>query len=137
MPVQGNKTLFGAGPTETQTVEIRDWDFLVNTVRDFAFKFYTIPTMKDAPEGNNRVKGNDTCSIGRRLVLLSEMAKRIDARKDYATKLDFEFGRLMQLAETNRQQAGRIRAQQSNMRNRQPKVQDPDAPDGIPAISNI
>ncbi|ANM44877.1 putative structural head protein [Pseudomonas phage KTN4] len=137
MPVQGNKTLFGAGPTETQTEEIRDWDFLVNTVRDFAFKFYTIPTMKDAPEGNNTFKVNDTSSIGRRLVLLSEMAKRIDARKDYATKLDFEFGRLMQLAETNRQQAGRIRAQQSNMRNRQAKVQDPDAPDGIPAISNI
>ncbi|MFO5979667.1 hypothetical protein ACLBSL_33895, partial [Klebsiella pneumoniae] len=72
--------------------------------------FYTIPTMKDAPVGNNTFKVNDTSSIGRRLVLLSEMAKRIDARKDYATKLDFEFGRLMQLAETNRQQADGIQA---------------------------
>ncbi|MFO5795500.1 hypothetical protein, partial [Klebsiella pneumoniae] len=33
MPVQGNKTLFGAGPTETQTEEIRDWDMLRNIVQ--------------------------------------------------------------------------------------------------------
>lgn len=115
--VQGNKALYASGPAATEEESPKDWQFIVNTVRDFSFRFYTVPQMKTAPGEQAVIAVDDASKIRQRLGQLLILSKRFQARKGYEAKLTQALRRLGTVSEKVRADAGRIQTQAESTQN--------------------
>ncbi|MBW6072822.1 hypothetical protein, partial [Pseudomonas aeruginosa] len=73
---QGNKALYFSGPSETKTEQLKDWQFMVNSIRDFRFKYYTVPEQKPLNEQDNKVEVSNINAVRQRLGVLLGLARR-------------------------------------------------------------
>lgn len=96
---QGNKAIYFSGPSETKTEKLKDWQFMVNAIRDFRFKFYTVPEQKPMNEGDNKIQVSPVNAVRQRLGVLLGLAKRLQARKGYDQKISMHLRKLEQSAE--------------------------------------
>jgi hypothetical protein len=133
-PVQGNKALYAGGPTKTDTEELRDWKFMVNTARGLSFKLLPVPDLKSDSDSDGVFDTAELNALKPRLALLTAVTTRFVARKGTEQKLAASIRKLQAAAERVRTKAGQIRTPDG-------KEHDDDeegakAP-GIPAVSEI
>lgn len=134
--VQGNKALYASGPTETDEKVTKDWSFIVNTVRDFSFRFYTVPQMKTAPGEQAVIAVDDASKIRQRLGQLLLLSKRFQQRKGYEGKLTQALRRLGAVSEKVRADAGRIQTQSETTKNSNDDTSEGEV-QGRPGMSDI
>jgi hypothetical protein len=129
--VQGNKAIYASGPTETKTDELKNWAFLVNTVRDFSFRWYTVPGMKTAPSEALVIQVDPLSNIRQRLGQLQAISKRMQARKGYESKLAQSLRRMQMAGEKVRSKAGTFKVETDE------QTEEPKQIKGRPAVSDI
>lgn len=136
--VQGNRALFASGPTETKTEDIKNWAFMVNTVRDFSFRYYTVKDLRTGNTGSLEVEVDQINSVRQRLSQLLVLSKRFQGRKGYESKLAGALRKIQITGEKVRTKAGQFKAEPEEDEKVKP---DPNSPDkqikGRPAISDI
>lgn len=136
--VQSNKALYASGPTETKTDELKNWAFMVNTVRDFSFRYYTVRELKPAPEEALVVEVDQINGIRQRLGQLLAISKRFQSRKGYESKLAQSLRRMQIAGEKIRTKAGQFKAEPDEADKQIQKMDnDRDKVKGRPAISDI
>lgn len=137
-PAQSNKALYASGPTETKTDELKNWAFMVNTVRDFSFRYYTVRELKAAPQEALVVEVDQVQAIRQRLGQLLAISKRFQSRKGYESKLAQSLRRVQLAGEKIRTKAGQFKAE-PNEADKQIQKMDNEANrvKGRPAISDI
>ena len=109
--VQGNRALYASGPTETKTDEIKNWAFIVNTVRDFSFRYYTVRELKPANQEALIVEVDRADNVRSRLAQLLAISKRFQSRKGYESKLAGALRKLQVSGERVRMKAGTFKAE--------------------------
>lgn len=134
--VQGNKALYASGPAETDEDSPKDWSFIVNTVRDFSFRFYTVPQMKTAPGEQAVIAVDDASVIRQRLGQMLLLSKRFQTRKGYEAKLTQALRRLGAVSEKVRADAGRIQTQSEATKNPNDDTSEGEV-QGRPGMSDI
>uniref|UniRef100_A0AB39CCT6 Internal head protein n=1 Tax=Pseudomonas phage RVTF4 TaxID=3236931 RepID=A0AB39CCT6_9VIRU len=135
---QSNKALFASGPTEAKTDELKNWAFMVNTVRDFSFRYYTVRELRAAPEDALVVEVDQINSIRQRLGQLLAISKRFQSRKGYESKLASSLRRMQIAGEKIRTKAGQFKAEPDEADKQIQKMDnDRDQVKGRPAISDI
>lgn len=136
--VQGNKALYASGPTETKTEELLNWAFMVNTVRDCSFRYYTVRELKAAADEALVVEVGQVNNIRQRLSQLLAISKRMQARKGYESKLAQSLRRLQISGEKIRAKAGQFKAEPDEQDRQLQRDQDKEKQvKGRPAISDI
>lgn len=134
-PMQGNKTIFAGGPGDTDTEDIQDWDFIVNTIRAFSVKFLVIPNLTPIEENTFELDVDDNTAIAQRLKQLEDCLNHLDDLRDYTTKLDPLINRMTQQTDRLRNQAGNVR--NIHRIGKGPNARDDEIADGMPSISKI
>ncbi|QBX32250.1 virion structural protein [Pseudomonas phage PA1C] len=129
---QGNKALYFSGPSETKTEQLKDWQFMVNSIRDFRFKYYTVPEQKPLNEQDNKVEVSNINAVRQRLGVLLGLAKRLQSRKGYDQKISAQLRKLEQSAEKIRVKAGQLRQSQGR---KKPGAEERD--EARPSVSNV
>ncbi len=129
---QGNKALYFSGPSETKTEQLKDWQFMVNSIRDFRFKYYTVPEQKLLNEQDNKVEVSNINAVRQRLGVLLGLAKRLQSRKGYDQKISAQLRKLEQSAEKIRVKAGQLRQSQGR---KKPGAEERD--EARPSVSNV
>ena len=135
---QSNKALYASGPTETKTDELKNWAFMVNTVRDFSFRYYTVRELKGPTEEALVVEVDQVNNIRQRLSQLLAISKRFQSRKGYESKLAQSLRRMQIAGEKIRTKAGQFKAEPDEA-DKQIQKMDNEANrmKGRPAISDI
>ncbi|QBJ02630.1 virion structural protein [Pseudomonas phage Psa21] len=132
--IQGNKALYASGPTEAKTDEIMNWAFMVNTVRDFSFRYYTVRELKPANQEALIVEVDQINNIRQRLSQLLAISKRFQSRKGYESKLAQALRKIQISGEKIRTKAGQFKVEADPTDKEQVK----ETPiKGRPAISDI
>lgn len=128
---QGNKALYYSGPTDAKTETIKDWAFMVNTIRRLKLKYYSVPGMKPTNEEENTVTVGNPMSIKQRITYLLGVAKRISNRQGYDKKISAELRKLETDCERLRNRVRGLRQQISK------KVGEEEKDEGRPVVSDI
>lgn len=128
---QGNRAIYFAGPTDTKTEDIKDWNFLINTIRNFRLKYLKVPEMKVANPDNNQVKVGNPNAIKQRISYIAGVAKRIKGRVGYDKKISAELRKLEADCEKLRNQSRGLRTQLN--KNTGEEKKDP----GRPVVSDV
>lgn len=128
---QGNKAIYYSGPTEAKTETIKDWSFMVNTIRRLRLKYYTVPELKPINEEDNKLEVGNPQSIKQRLNYLLGTAKRINNRQGYDKKISAELRKMETDAERLRNKVRGMRQQVSK------KVGEEPMDEGRPVVSDI
>ena len=129
---QGNKAIYFSGPGETKTDQLQDWQFIVNSIRDFRFKYYTVPEQKPLNDQDNVIKVSNVNSIRQRVGILLNLAKRLQAREGYDKKISVLLRKLEQSAERIRVKAGQLRQDQG-----QNKQGEEERDEARPSVSDV
>lgn len=108
---QGNRALYASGPPDTKTEEIIDWSFMVNTVRDFSFRYYTVKELRPASEEALVVEVERVDNVRQRLAQLLAISKKLQSRKGYESKLAGMLRKIQISGEKIRQKAGSFKAE--------------------------
>lgn len=128
---QGDKAVYYSGPTDAKTETIKDWDFMVNTIRRLKLKYYTVPGMKPVNEEENTVPVGNPNSIKQRIIYILGVAKRIKGRVGYDKKISSELRKLESDCERLRNKVRSMRTQVSK------KVGEEETDPGRPVVSDI
>lgn len=136
---QGNKALYASGPTETKTEELKNWVFIVNTIRDFSFRYYTVRELKAAPEEALIVEVDQVNGIRQRVSQLLAISKRFQSRKGYESKLAQALRRIQISGEKVRTKAGQFKAEPTQEERQLDRMERQAQPEvkGRPAVSDI
>lgn len=108
---QGEKALYYAGPPETKTEQIKDWNYFINTIRTIRFRYIKIPNQTPVNESDDTIKVEAATSIRQRIGYLLGVAKRIAARKGYDQKLSAELRKIERSSDKIRNTARQMRTQ--------------------------
>lgn len=128
---QGNKAIFYSGPTVAKTETIKDWDFMINTIRNLKLKYFTVPGLKPSNDEENSVPVEAGTAIRQRLNYLLGTAKRIQQRHGYDKKISSELRKMESDAERLRNKVRGMRTQVSK------KVGEEETDAGRPVVSDI
>lgn len=128
---QNNKAIYYSGPTEAKTETIKDWQFMVNTIRRFKLKYYTVPGMKPVNEEDNQVQVDNPNSIKQRINFILGTASRIKNRVGYDKKISAELRKLEVDCEKLRNKSRTIRTEVK------PGVGEEETTPGKPPVSDI
>lgn len=128
---QGNKALYYSGPTEAQTETIKDWAFMVNTIRRMKLKYYTVEGLKPINEEDNQITVDAPNSIKQRINYILGTAKRIQHREGYDKKISAELRKMEVDCERLRNKVRGMREQVSK------KVGEEEKDEGRPVVSDI
>lgn len=109
-PVQSNRALYATGPTETNTEELKDWKFLVNTLRGFSIKYNKVEDLKDTTDSDGIFDVDATNNIRQRVVRLEAIISLFIGQKGNTDKLINVINKLQQAATRVRNKAGQMRA---------------------------
>lgn len=91
---QGNKALFYSGPTEAKTESIKDWAFMINTIRRMKLKYKTVEGTKPINEEDNNIDVDAPNAIKQRINYILGIAKRIQNREGYDKKISAELRKM-------------------------------------------
>lgn len=128
---QGNKAIYFSGPPEAKTETVKDWAFMVNTIRRFKLKYLTVPGMKPSNEEENSIPVGNPMSIKQNISYLLGVAKRISNRQGYDKKISAELRKLETDSERLRNKVRGMRVQVSK------KVGEEEKDPGRPVVSDI
>lgn len=128
---QGEKALYYAGPPETKTEQIKDWNYFINTIRTMRFRYLKIPNQTPVNESDDTIKVDAATTVRQRIGYLLGVAKRIAARKGYDQKISAEMRKIERSADKLRNVARQARTQ-IDRNNAEEERQD-----GRPAVSEI
>jgi hypothetical protein len=112
--VQGNKALYASGPGEAKENELQNWTYLVNTVRDFSFRYYTVRELKPANQEALIVEVKSIDDVRKRLSQLLAISKRFQSRKGYESKLAQALRRIQITGEKVRTKAGQFKVEEED-----------------------
>lgn len=129
-PVQSNRALYATGPTETQTEELKDWNFLVNTLRGFSIKYNKVEDLNETVDSDGVFDVDATNNIRQRVVRLEAIISLFIGQRGNTDKLINVINKLQQAATKVRNKAGQMRAPDGT------ESDDVKVP-GIPAVSVI
>jgi hypothetical protein len=136
--IQGNKALYASGPIESKSEEPKNWATMVNTVRDFSFRYYTVKELKSANQEALVVEVDKVNEIQQRLAMLLAISKRFQSRKGYESKLAQALRRIQISGEKVRTKAGQFKAEPDEADKQIAKDEQKETPiKGRPAISDI
>lgn len=128
---QGNKAIFYSGPTVAKTETIKDWDFMINTIRNLKMKYFTVPGLKPSNDEDNTVQVEAGTAIRQRLNYLLGTAKRIQQRQGYDKKISSELRKMESDAERLRNKVRSMRTQVND------NVGEEETDEGRPVVSDI
>lgn len=128
---QGEKALYYAGPPETNTEQIKDWTYFINTIRTMRFRYLKIPNQTPVNESDDTIKVDAATTVRQRIGYLLGVAKRIAARKGYDQKISAEMRKMERSADKLRNVARQARTQ-VDRNNGEEETQE-----GRPAVSEI
>lgn len=136
--VQGNKALYASGPGEAKENELQNWTFMVNTVRDFSFRYYTVRELRPANQEALIIEVKSIDDVRKRLSQLLAISKRFQSRKGYESKLAQALRRIQLTGEKVRTKAGQFKIEEDNTKDETPKDDIKEKPTkGRPPISDI
>ncbi|WDS62339.1 virion structural protein [Pseudomonas phage D6] len=134
-PVQGNKALYASGPIEQEGEEpTMNWATMVNTVRDFSFRYYTVRELQGPGQDGLVVEVDKMSAIQQRLSQLLALSKRFQSRKGYESKLAQSLRRIQISGEKVRTKAGQFKAEPDDA---DKQDEENKSVKGRPAISDI
>lgn len=128
---QGNKAIFFSGPTIAKTETIKDWAFMINTIRNTKLKYFTVPGLKPVNDEDNTVTVEAGTAIRQRLNYLLGTAKRIQSRQGYDKKISSELRKMESDAERLRNKVRGMRTQVNNGQG------DEEKDEGRPVVSDF
>lgn len=128
---QGEKALYYAGPPETNTEQIKDWNYFINTIRTMRFRYLKIPNQTPVNESDDTIKVDAATTIRQRIGYLLGVAKRIAARKGYDQKISAEMRKIERSADKLRNVARQARTQIDR------NTAEEETQEGRPAVSEI
>lgn len=135
--MQGNRALYASGPPVRTEDEPMNWPAMVNTVRDFSFRYYTVPGLRTGNTGSLEIDVDDAGSIGKRLAQLLVLAKRFQSRKGYESKLAGALRKIQITGEKVRTKAGQFKVEPEESTSETDKDPAEKGTKGRPAISDI
>jgi len=135
-PVQGNKSLYASGPIEHEGEDdkVMNWAAMVNTVRDFSFRYYTVRELQGPGQDGLVVEVDKMGSIQQRLSQLLALSKRFQSRKGYESKLAQSLRKIQISGEKVRTKAGQFKAEPDDADKQDDENK---SVKGRPAISDI
>lgn len=136
-PMQGNRALYASGPPETTEDEPKSWPLMVNTVRDFSFRYYTVPNLRTGTTGSYEIEVDEINGIRQRLSQLLVLAKKFQSRKGYESKLAGALRKIQITGEKVRTKAGQFKVEPEDEPASDPNVDKEKAIKGRPAISDV
>lgn len=128
---QGEKALYYAGPPETKTEQIKDWNYFINTIRTMRFRYIKVPNQTPINESDDKVKVEGSKTIRQRLGYILGVAKRIAARKGYDQKISADLRKIERSADKIRNAARQMRTQLDR------KNAEEETDEGRPNVSDI
>lgn len=128
---QGERALYFAGPPETNTEDIKDWGYFINTIKSMRFRYIKVPNQVPVNEADDTLKVEGATSIRQRIGYLLGCAKRIAARKGFDQKISTEMRKIERSADKIRNNARQMRQQIDNTR------AEEETNHGRPSVSEI
>lgn len=134
---QANKAIFYAGPPDVETEKVNDWGYVMTTMKNIRYKYFTVDGLNPINEEDNVVKVNPVMSIRQRLSYILNAMKRLEARKGYGQKLADLLRRLESSADNIRNAAKIHEANQQRNPNTTQGVNEEKPQEGKPVSSVI
>lgn len=132
--IQGNKALYASGPIEVKDGSLMNWATMVNTVRDFSFRYYTVRDLKGPGNDGLVVEVDQLNAIQQRLSQLLALSKRFQSRRGYESKLAGALRKIQMSGEKVRTKAGQFNTEPDDADKQDEKD---NSVKGRPAISDI